>query len=497
MPWRHVAGWPSQLTAIHAVHLHNNRVMMWGYGDSNSDRDCKAWILNLVTGEFFQVDCSVNNIFCAGHAMLADGRVLIAGGTDSRQGENGEGFGTRYATLLVPDASLPGAHWEEGQPMGSTYPDDARWYPTNTSLPDGRQLVVSGTTQLVPPPFPPRPPGTRSYNKKVQVFNSDDAQPWFTALIEQQLPLYPAMFVIPSGLVFYAGRGTQDAPFKKTLALRLTDFTWHDVTLDFDNGAIGEHNSVCSFSPGKILRCGGNVAEGNPNASALAAVIDLSNWQVNQPAAWQSISPMNFPRRDHNLVMLPGMRVLAIGGQESSDYTRPVMQPEVFDLNDLDGEWVLLDAPPDLSYPPRMYHSTAILLPSGEVLVAGGQQNESTTYPSGDIYTPPYIAGSTLDRPMITSAPSQVQYNTTFPVAATVASGRTAVEMCLISYACVTHGFDQNQRYIPLAFSQSGLGGYDVVAPPNTNHAPPGYYMLFVADNTGSYSTAAKVHLAA
>ena len=334
------------------------------------------------------------------------------------------------------------------------------------------------------------------YNKKVQIYNPNDLNPWFAAPIEQQLPLYPAMFVIPSGFVFYAGRGTQDAPFKKTLALRLTDFTWHDVTLVFDAGGIGEHNSACSFSPGKILRCGGNIAEGNPAASALAAVIDLSNWQVNQPAAWQSISPMNFPRRDHNLVMLPGMRVLAIGGQETSDYSVPVMQPEVFDLNDLDGEWVLLDAPPG-SYHPRMYHSVALIIPIGEILIAGGQQDENSTYPSGDIYTPPWIAGGALDRPAITGAPSQVQYNTTFPVAATVASGRTVVEMCLISYACVTHGFDQNQRYIPLAFSQSGLGGYDVVAPPNANHAPPGYYMLFVADNTGSYSEAAKVHLSA
>jgi len=90
------------------------------------------------------------------------------------------------------------------------------------------------------------------YNKKVQIYNPNDLNPWFAAPIEQQLPLYPAMFVIPSGFVFYAGRGTQDAPFKKTLALRLSDFTWHDVTLVFDAGGIGEHNSACSFSPGNV-----------------------------------------------------------------------------------------------------------------------------------------------------------------------------------------------------------------------------------------------------
>lgn len=128
MPWQHVENWPLQLTAIHAVHLHNKRVAMWGFGDAGSDRVCKAWLFNLLDWQFAQVNCTVNNVFCAGHAMMTDGRVLVAGGTDDSPGR-GEGWGTRYATLLVPDASIAGAHWEEAQEMGSADPDDARWYP--------------------------------------------------------------------------------------------------------------------------------------------------------------------------------------------------------------------------------------------------------------------------------------------------------------------------------------------------------------------------------
>jgi hypothetical protein len=77
MPWEHVNLWPSDLTAIHAVHLPNNRVAMWGFGESGSDIDCEAWILNLLNWQFAQVNCTVNNIFCAGHAMRTDGRVLV------------------------------------------------------------------------------------------------------------------------------------------------------------------------------------------------------------------------------------------------------------------------------------------------------------------------------------------------------------------------------------------------------------------------------------
>jgi uncharacterized protein YqgC (DUF456 family) len=63
MPWRHVENWPAGLTAIHAVHLRNNRVMMWGFGVAGSNTACPAWVLNLLTLAFVRVDCTVNNFF--------------------------------------------------------------------------------------------------------------------------------------------------------------------------------------------------------------------------------------------------------------------------------------------------------------------------------------------------------------------------------------------------------------------------------------------------
>ncbi|RMG26740.1 MAG: DUF1929 domain-containing protein, partial [Armatimonadetes bacterium] len=229
------------------------------------------------------------------------------------------------------------------------------------------------------------------------------------------------------------------------------------------------------FAPGKVLRCGGDDPSGFDTASRLAAMIDLSNWQDGQPASWQTAAPMNRPRRDHNLIPLPGGLVLAIGGQATKDYSQPVMTPEVFDTANPTALWVDWDAPPDPSFDPRMYHSTAILLPSGEILVAGGQKTISTTYPSGDIYTPPVIANES-ERPVINNSPASIQYGAQFSMTATPFAGRTITGICLMSLGCVNHGLDQHARRVPLAFSQSGLGGYDVVASPNANHAPPGYY---------------------
>lgn len=88
---------------------------------------------------------------------------------------------------------------------------------------------------------------------------------WLTALIEQQLPLYPNMYLIPRGYVFYAGRAiTPTPPGDKTLALRLSDLTWHVVTSGFTDGGIGEHNSSCMFAPGTgwmANRAGGHEAK--------------------------------------------------------------------------------------------------------------------------------------------------------------------------------------------------------------------------------------------
>jgi hypothetical protein len=56
--------------------------------------------------------------------------------------------------------------------------------------------------------------------------------------------------------------------------------------------------------------------------------------------------------------------------------------------------------------------------------------------------------------------------------------------VALLRLGSVTHGFNENQRYVPLSFTLS-VGSLNVQAPVNANLAPPGYYMLFLVNNTG------------
>src|SRR5262249_34101607 len=49
--------------------------------------------------------------------------------------------------------------------------------------------------------------------------------------------------------------------------------------------------------------------------------------------------------------------------------------------------------------------------------------------------------------------------------------------------------FNQDQRYVPLTFSQAA-GGLNVTFPANGNVSPPGYYMLFILNGNGVPSVA-------
>src|SRR5258708_2847962 len=126
--WSPVMTWPYE--AIHAHVLPTGKVMFWTRGDHSQLWDPAS---NTVTA----TAASGANIFCSGHAFLPDGRVLVAGGHVSNW------------------VGLPNAYIYN--PFNGTWtrlPDmnDGRWYQTNTTLPNGDVLAISGwidTTQGV------------------------------------------------------------------------------------------------------------------------------------------------------------------------------------------------------------------------------------------------------------------------------------------------------------------------------------------------------------
>jgi hypothetical protein len=240
------------------------------------------------------------------------------------------------------------------------------------------------------------------------------------------------------------------------------------------------------FSPGKFMKAGtATDSQGTGPASNTTFVLDMTQ----SSPAWQQTSSMAYPRSFMNLTMLPDGTVLATGGETDKNggnianavYAAELWTPQT-------QTWSTMAS----MHTPREYHGTALLLPDGRVLESGmgADFGNVPDQKSAEFYSPPYLFKGT--RPVITQAPAQVQYGANVSVSTPDATTITSV--VLIRTGAVTHFFDQNERYVPLAFQQTS-GGLTVTAPANSYIAPPGFYMLFIVNSNGVPSIAPFVQV--
>ena len=123
---------------------------------------------------------------------------------------------------------------------------------------------------------------------------------------------------------------------------------------------------------------------------------------------------------------------------------------------------------PDIAVP-RMYHSNAILLPSGQVLSAGGGRAPGwTDYPSAQLYSPDYL--SQPNRPAITGLSSQV-WTPGGTATLNVSSANGVASVVLMGLPTVTHGIDTTQRRLVLPIT-ANAGGSVTVQVPSISSAP-------------------------
>jgi hypothetical protein len=192
---------------------------------------------------------------------------------------------------------------------------------------------------------------------------------------------------------------------------------------------------------------------------------------------WRSVAPMNFPRRQLNATILPDGKVLVTGGTQAPGFDNlagAVFAAEVWDP--VTERWTVLAS----MTVPRLYHSTAILLPDGRVLAAGGNSMETVEF-----FSPPYLFNG--QRPTILDAPSEVYHGQTFTILTPQLGSISSVNMIRLS--SVTHAFNMDQRFIKLAFLGLPLI-LSATVPSSANICPPGFYMLFLVDSFGVPSQA-------
>jgi hypothetical protein len=407
-------------------------------------------------------------LFCAGHTLLADGTLMIAGGhfMDDR--------GIKVTYFYGPNGS-----WTKGPDMAN-----GRWYPTLTVLPNGDVLSMAGRNEG---------------NEVVRTPELWNGSGWtsLTGAGQLEIPYYPRNFVAPNGLIFYAGERIVSRWFNVAGAGSWSTGPTHIWPNNRDYG------TAVMYEPGKILYAGGGGDPNWPSAgdarsptpTATAERIDL-----NQASpAWQSAGNMSVPRRHLNSTILPDGQVLITGGTRGGGFVNidPGLATREAELwNPASNEWTTLAAASKM----RVYHSVSMLLPDATVL-HGSSGDAMARRPDGsigpvppernhEIFSPPYLFKGA--RPTITSAPAEVGYNQQFTVETPNHGQVTDVRW--IRLGNVTHAFDMGQRANTLSFTRTATG-VEVTAPANPNLAPPGYYQLFILNRNGVPSSSKMIRI--
>lgn len=434
--WSALATWPTR--AVHTTLLPDGRVFFVSYYSES----LQPHIWDPGSNTFTTTASSAYALFCAGHTNLADGRIFVAGGHIA------DYVGYSQAQIYDPAKN-----------SFTALPDmnSGRWYPTVTTLPNGDVLVVSGDVNA-----------NTNVDPLPQVFQLG-SNSWRNLTTAQlALPLYPNMLVAPNGKVFNAG------PSRQTRYLDTTGTgAWSNgPVLNF--GGYRDYGPAMMYDSGKILLVGG----ANP-PTPTAEMIDLNA----ATPVWKFTGAMHFPRRQHNAVILPDGKVFIVGGSSGSGFdnsSTPVLPTEMWDP--ATGTFTVMAS--IAVY--RGYHSTAILLPDGRVLSAGGNVGG----PNAQLFSPPYLfAGA---RPAITTAPSSVGYGqTAFVGTPDVASIR---QVTFIRAASSTHSNDMSGRFMRLSFTATSTG-LNVTMPANANLAPPGYYLMFILNSAGVPSVGSMVQI--
>ncbi len=255
----------------------------------------------------------------------------------------------------------------------------------------------------------------------------------------------------------------------------------------------GDHapGVMVQFAEGKMLVTGGNQGSWRAGSRTEAFVIDLNGATPSITAT----GSMAFARTFANLVTLPTGEVLVIGGNTSGKTFSDdgsVFEAEIW--NPTTGEWRVVAAM-DV---PRNYHSTALLLTDGTVLAAGSGYASANPIPAnhqdGQIFTPPYLFaadGTLAVRPSITSSDGVLAIGDTLSVTATANLDR----FTMLRLSSTTHAVNTDARFHEVAFTEDSAGQYTLSPTSNPNLLVPGYWMLFAIDINGVPSEAQVIRV--
>ncbi|MFF4348826.1 galactose oxidase-like domain-containing protein [Streptomyces sp. NPDC001530] len=574
-----------RLNTIHAALLHTGKVLLIaGSGNNQDNFDAKKFdtrIWDPVKGTIKKIPTPAD-LFCTGHTQLANGNLLIAGGTKRYETLKGDvtkagglmvvhnenpdkpitlPAGTKFTgkkngktfvskdPVLVPrakkvfdpatreflrndpglgriyvEAQKSGQKYETGtqdnyrvqgltgtdarntygiaqklaldkkdfqgirdayefDPVAERYikvdpMNEARWYPTLTTLSDGKILSLSGLDeigQLVP--------------GKNEVFDPKTKKWTYTKGI-RQFPTYPAISLMQNGKLFYSGSNAGYGPDDVGRDPGVWDLASNKFTKlkGLSDPNMMETSGTVLLPPAqdeKYMVIGGGGVGESKLSSKKTRLIDLKADNPHFVDGPELDKGTRYPQSS----ILPDDTVLVSGGSE--DYRgrgdSNILQARIYHPKSNTFDRV---ADPLVG---RNYHSGSILLPDGRVMFFGSNSlyaDKANTKPATfeqriEIYTPPYLFRDA--RPSLSGGPKTIARGASATFTSQHASSIKTAR--LIRPSASTHVTDVDQKSIALDFKKTKTG-ITVTVPKNRNLVESGWYMLFVTDDQGTPSKA-------
>jgi hypothetical protein len=449
---------------VHSTLLRDGRVLLIA-GSGNSLEafnagQLKTSVWNPTTNTFTDVPTPVD-LFCAGHVTLADGRILIQGGSKNYPNQGGvPNFGGLRNSYIFDPATNRYTRTNDAI--------EGHWYPTLTKIENGNVWMAGGLREnaegtVVTEMFDAAAGRWLGVNEVPQTWSY-----WGS---------YPHMYLMQDNRLFYAGAHTFGLNTPGTGA---SIYNWRTAQIADVPGLrsknLRDQAASVLLPPAqdqKVMIIGGGNTETNQPGINQVDVIDL---KAASPAYQPGPNLPGTGKLYVNAVNLPDRTVLAANGS-SHNRSGDILTAAIYDP--VANRWT--EAAPDPIG--RNYHSSAQLLPDGRVVVMGSNPGDGSYELRISIYEPPYMFKGT--RPTVTTAPATATYGGMFDIGVT----GTVVSASLLAPMSATHQTDTNARLVDLPITGTN-GVRRAQVPTNRAILPPGPYMLTVKDANGSVSIA-------
>ncbi len=406
--WSPPINQPLQTSAIHAALISGGRVF-WLSGSGNyqpwADGPFYHGIWN-PDGSFGSTNTLGDDLFCCGMNMLANGNVLLAGGTIDYDSQtlNGKWHGAKFAYEV---------DWSSGSVGNRTEMAHGRWYPTQITLPDGQVFVVQGldeygTNSRLVEFYDPDikswrikldPAGNVTYcvGTGAEAYYPEAGKTCYGPGAAPFLSLYPRMHLMPSGLIASVGAGVDDRVYEPDTG----KWVWRGTTIlrHYGTSVLLPLENI-DTEKGKILVCGGSTPNPTDPATKVAQIAEPSG---TSGLSRRNVQSMNYARKHLAPVILPTGQIVMFGGNLRGAQS-PVLNPEMF--NPVSETWTVWPA----ATVPRMYHGLALLLQDGRVWTAGTTPTAQVKEIRVEIFNPWYISET---RPTISGDPTGGAYGNT------------------------------------------------------------------------------------